>query len=119
MTAIELFDVLTLARNQAPRFWSKVVVNEGGCWLYSGATDKDGYGKFQITTFGTPKQIHIRAHRFSWLIHRRSLPDPQTKVLMHTCDVPNCVNPAHLRPGTQAENIRDRERKGRGRNGHM
>lgn len=32
---------------------------------------------------------------------------------MHTCDVRACVNPAHLRVGTQLENVQDRDAKGR------
>lgn len=39
---------------------------------------------------------------------------PADMVVMHTCDNPACCNPAHLRLGTQVENIKDMERKGRG-----
>jgi hypothetical protein len=34
---------------------------------------------------------------------------------MHTCDVRNCIRPAHLRLGTIADNNADRDRKGRHR----
>lgn len=34
-------------------------------------------------------------------------------VILHLCDNPKCVNPEHLRQGTQAENVRDMDRKGR------
>jgi len=35
------------------------------------------------------------------------------KVIMHSCDNPNCINPDHLNIGTQIDNIRDRVKKGR------
>ena len=34
-------------------------------------------------------------------------------IVMHTCDMPACVNPAHLRVGTQLNNVRDSIAKGR------
>jgi len=32
---------------------------------------------------------------------------PDNKILMHMCDVPSCVNPEHLNPGTMKKNTQD------------
>lgn len=38
-------------------------------------------------------------------------PIPAEMDVLHSCDVRNCVNPAHLRLGTQSENNRDRQER--------
>lgn len=120
--AATVVDWLHLLKQQAQRFWSKVERTET-CWLWRAATDKDGYGKFQITgkPGQQPKQRHVRAHRVAWMLANDQW-FPGDLVTMHVCDTPSCVRPDHLRPGTQAENRADCMRKGRGavgeRNGH-
>ena len=39
------------------------------------------------------------------------------EVVRHTCDNPRCINPAHLLPGTWADNNRDRAMRNRSAKG--
>lgn len=75
------------------RFISKVSIDaESTCWLWIGATDRDGYGKLG---FGGKS---FQAHRWGY----QSLVEPirDGLVLDHLCRVRNCVNPDHLEPVT-------------------
>ena len=53
-----------------------------------------------------------RAHRVAWTLLRGVI--PHGRWVLHTCDNPPCVNPAHLFLGDRSANMRDRENKGRG-----
>lgn len=75
-----------------------------GCWLWAGARDKDGYGRYRIS-----RAKYERAHRGAY----RMVHGCADGVVMHSCDTPSCVNPDHLRLGSQNENVRDMDRKGR------
>lgn len=88
-----------------PRFWAKVEKTET-CWLWTASTIRDGYGLFNPS----PGKRAV-AHR--WILEQTGTEIPAGYVVMHTCDTPACVNPAHLRVGTQSENIRDAVEKGR------
>ena len=52
------------------------------------------------------------AHRLVWMQDNGPLASGQ--VIMHACDNPACVNPAHLSRGTQKDNSADMMAKGRG-----
>lgn len=78
-----------------------------GCWLWSGATWPDGYGKVKV------RQKTAFAHRRSYELHVGCI--PKGAIICHRCDTPACVNPAHLYAGTDADNARDKVRRGRDR----
>ena len=90
------------------RFWSKVI-KTSGCWEWTAASDKYGYGRFQMGTWGHSRLI--LAHRFSW---KESFGDiPEGMFVCHKCDNPKCVKPDHLFLGTAKENTIDCVKKGR------
>jgi hypothetical protein len=76
-------------------FWT-YVQKTPTCWLWVG-TKRLGYG-----SFGCDYKT-IQAHRFSWEVHRGKIPDGFQ--IDHLCRNPSCVNPNHLEPVTQRENI--------------
>lgn len=87
---------------------------DGDCWVWTGPIDKNGYG---VANAPRPsgKRGPARAHR---VIYEALVgPIPDGKLLMHACDNPPCVNPAHLTPASDAENLADMARKGRSARG--
>ena len=92
-------------------FASKYDVDEKtGCWVWNAALARGGDGQFFTSVIDG--RTWYRAHRFSYEAHKGKIGDGL--VVMHSCDNPACVNPDHLSVGTQADNIRDRDSKGRG-----
>lgn len=87
------------------RFWSKVQKTES-CWLWIGTKNRYGYGT--ILHQGSRRLAHRLAYELSGNVI------PQGMNLLHTCDNPPCINPEHLRVGTQLDNVRDMYEKGRG-----
>ncbi len=86
------------------RFWSKVQKADR-CWLWTGNATKKGYGQILVG-----KKLGL-AHRLSWEIHYGVI--PKGLCVLHRCDNPPCVNPAHLFLGSRAVNIYDSCLKGR------
>jgi hypothetical protein len=101
--------------SEQERFWAKVQKGDG-CWLWTGGKFRRGYGAFKRRGPDGRFQQQ-KAHRVSyeWLVG----PVPDGLCVLHTCDNPPCVNPAHLFLGTNLDNSEDRRVKGRSRNGYM
>jgi len=83
------------------RFMAKVDKQENGCWLWTGAKDRGGYGEFHILINGQ-KKMEI-AHRFSYEHFVAKLQGKQ--VIDHLCRNRGCVNPQHLEAVSTHENI--------------
>lgn len=94
------------------RFWQRVDKNGpvhpvyGQCWMWTGLRKGIWHGFFMVS-----RQV-IYVHRFSHELHVG--PIPSGMCVLHRCDNPPCVNPAHLFLGTRVDNNLDREEKGRG-----
>lgn len=103
------------------RFWSRIDKHGpipehspelGPCWIYIGHRNTGGYG--HINT-GRHHGSMVLTHRYSWILHYGPIQD-ETPFVLHHCDNPPCVNPAHLFVGTQADNVKDMMAKGHGSN---
>ena len=93
-------------RDPRQRFIEKVH-KTNNCWVWIGAIRKNGYGSFWSG------KKHESAHRFSYKLYNGVIPD--RKLIMHICDNKICVNPNHLKIGTQMENLQDMYDKSRDR----
>lgn len=79
------------------RFWPKVDAS-GDCWLWTASRFPDGYGSFSVN--GRARGAHRVAYEL--LVG----PIPSGLTLDHLCRNPSCVNPTHLEPVTDRENVR-------------
>jgi hypothetical protein len=78
------------------------------CIEFKGCKNKGGYG-----VKGRAGKIYL-AHRIAYCEAKNIyIKDIDGLVVMHTCDNPACVNPEHLRLGTQKDNVYDMMKKGR------
>lgn len=88
------------------RFWARVdKSDQDGCWMWKGSM-AGAYGKMSV------RCVNVGAHRISYELANGPI-DPGL-IILHSCDTPLCVNPAHLRAGTHKENTQDMLDRSRG-----
>lgn len=105
---IHTFEHESLKRNHPIQYY----IDDNGCWItISHCLDKDGYPRIH-------QQKDKRMSRVIWeAANGKQIPEGM--LILHSCDNPRCVNPAHLRLGTVKENIADKVLRGRVPKGSM
>lgn len=98
-----------LSPSVVARFHSKYDRTDG-CWLWRAAVTSAGYGSLGIAD-GDASLRTCPAHRVAYVLAHGDL--PAGALVMHSCDQPLCVNPAHLSLGSDRANVRDAIAKGR------
>ena len=102
--------IIPLSEKQVVRFWGKVkVLGPDDCWLWQAHCLPGGYGHFGVCS-GEFKKM-VLAHRVSYQIANGEIPDGL--MVLHSCDIPSCVNPKHLHLGTHDENMAERSSRKR------
>ena len=100
---------LSLRKRLDTEFFSKVQI-VGECWEWTGKRQRRSRGP---GGYGIVRRFarHVFAHRHAYQLAKGPIPDGA--IVMHSCDNPPCINPAHLSVGTQSKNIADMWARGR------
>lgn len=80
------------------------------CWVWTGHRTETGYGILDLKNCELP-QSTAQVHRIIYSLCIE--PIPEGLCVLHRCDNPPCVRPAHLFLGTNLDNIADKIGKGR------
>lgn len=83
------------------RLLSQLVIDPSGCLLWTGPTDKDGYGRVWLGRRMRP------VHRVMWEMFEGPIPDGLTldHVKARGCTHKNCASIAHLEPVPNKVNV--------------
>lgn len=99
-------DLLLDAFTDAERArFAKYVRKSDDCWIWTAGRYPGGYGSFYLR--GRAHAASRVALAMSGVVVRPG------DFVLHSCDNPPCVNPAHLRVGTPFENMTDKMSRGR------
>ena len=102
---------IVLSDAEKRRFWEKVKRSDLlECWEWVGGRSAFGHGRFKASG------RLLSPHRVAWVLSTGEQIPPGMAVC-HRCDVPSCLNPAHLFLGTKGENNADMATKGRSARG--
>jgi hypothetical protein len=88
--------------DEATRFWSHVEKTDD-CWNWTGRPSKQGYGRLWTRVDDDGRRQIKQAHR--WAYETLVGPIPEGLVIDHLCRNRLCVNPEHLEPVTDLENL--------------
>lgn len=85
----------------------------GDCLVYEGSAARNGYGYVSIGSRAggvrrPRKGVHVVA-----LEHALGRELEAGEMALHDCDVKLCIEPTHLYAGDHADNMRDRDERGR------
>jgi len=89
------------AKPVVDRFAAKIALTDTGCIEWLAGTNGIGYGIVHLGTEDGSRKTY--AHRWSYEHHNGPIPDGLH--LDHLCRNTICVNPEHLEPVTQRENV--------------
>jgi hypothetical protein len=99
------------------RYWPRVerTSEQDACWLWNQRVNSSGYGEIR-----NDEGRIVSAHRIAWELAYGPIPDGLH--VLHSCadrypagdrTSRRCQNPAHLRLGTNTDNVADRVNSGR------
>ncbi|MFN8996034.1 MAG: HNH endonuclease signature motif containing protein [Pseudomonadota bacterium] len=94
-----------IPKDALQRLLSKTEPAPGGCMLYTGCVQSNGYAR------ATVNRKTDYAHRHVYRLAKG--PIPKGMDVCHSCDMRRCISSDHLFLGTRLDNMRDAVRKGR------
>jgi hypothetical protein len=94
---------------------AKCTITESGCWDFNGFVHPSRGMEHRGPRWGYGTMSYrgnaMRTHKIAYTVTRG--PIPKGMYVMHTCDLPRCCNPDHVKLGTPGDNSRDAAAKGR------